>query len=70
MYLSAGGPAMTAHCSLDPVNKKSSSKSEFSVGKCYYKGQQYGQGAKWTDGCAYDCECLDAVTGRYQCYNK
>ena len=38
--------------------------------KCFYKGQQYDQGAKWDDGCAYECECTDASTGQYQCYNK
>ena len=40
------------------------------VGKCYYKGQQYSQGAQWQDGCAYDCECTNAAIGQYQCYNK
>ncbi|KAK7493781.1 hypothetical protein BaRGS_00014922 [Batillaria attramentaria] len=39
-------------------------------GKCYYKGQRYNQGDQWSDGCAYSCECVDASTGRYQCFNK
>ncbi|GFR96142.1 collagen alpha-5(VI) chain, partial [Elysia marginata] len=38
--------------------------------KCFYKGTQYNQGDKWDDGCAYECECTDASTGQYQCYNK
>ena len=38
--------------------------------KCSYKGVQYSQGDKWDDGCSYECECTDASTGRYQCYNK
>ncbi|GFO24025.1 LOW QUALITY PROTEIN: collagen alpha-5(vi) chain [Plakobranchus ocellatus] len=38
--------------------------------KCFYKGTQYNQGDKWDDGCAYECECTDASTGQYSCYNK
>ncbi|XP_035826806.1 uncharacterized protein LOC101848762 [Aplysia californica] len=38
--------------------------------KCFYKGKQYSQGDKWDDGCAYQCECTDASTGKYDCYNK
>ena len=38
--------------------------------KCSYKGVQYSQGDMWDDGCSYECECTDASTGRYQCYNK
>ncbi|KAK3581064.1 hypothetical protein CHS0354_033850 [Potamilus streckersoni] len=37
---------------------------------CVYKGQQYTQGQKWSDGCDYDCQCLDAKTGQYQCKEK
>ncbi|CAC5385625.1 unnamed protein product [Mytilus coruscus] len=39
-------------------------------GKCYYKGQSYKHGQKWTDGCDYECVCEDGQTGRYKCYNK
>ena len=38
--------------------------------KCFYKGREYAQGEKWDDGCAYECECADANTGKYVCYNK
>ena len=38
--------------------------------KCFYKGSHYDQGDKWDDGCAYECECADANTGQYVCYNK
>ncbi|XP_046570033.1 uncharacterized protein LOC124278355 [Haliotis rubra] len=34
---------------------------------CVYKGKQYAQGAKWQDGCLYNCECLDAHAGKYKC---
>lgn len=37
---------------------------------CYYNGNRYRQGEKWQDGCAYDCECADAQSGQYVCYNK
>ena len=37
---------------------------------CFYKGAQYRQGEKWDDGCAYECECTDAVSGQYRCFNK
>ncbi|PVD21494.1 hypothetical protein C0Q70_19668 [Pomacea canaliculata] len=38
--------------------------------KCFYNGKSYSQGAQWSDGCAYDCECVDASVGLYRCYNK
>ncbi|KAL8616408.1 hypothetical protein ACOMHN_032262 [Nucella lapillus] len=37
---------------------------------CVYNGQEYTQGQKWADGCDYDCECVDAFSGRYQCTEK
>ncbi|XP_035825158.1 uncharacterized protein LOC118477541 [Aplysia californica] len=37
---------------------------------CTYKGQSYGQGAKWSDGCDLDCSCVNASTGRYICAEK
>ncbi|GFR96541.1 collagen alpha-5(VI) chain [Elysia marginata] len=40
------------------------------VNKCFYKGMAYDQSAMWDDGCAYECECIDASTGQYVCYNK
>ena len=43
---------------------------DISLNKCFYKGQQYDQGDQWSDGCAYECECADASTGQYVCYNK
>ncbi|KAK3780684.1 hypothetical protein RRG08_015474 [Elysia crispata] len=43
---------------------------DISLNKCFYKGQQYDQGDQWNDGCAYECECADASTGQYECYNK
>ncbi|XP_013410815.1 uncharacterized protein LOC106173996 isoform X2 [Lingula anatina] len=39
-------------------------------GKCFYKGQTYSQGDKWSDGCEYECECIDGAGAKYQCYNK
>ncbi|KAL5022346.1 hypothetical protein ScPMuIL_001501 [Solemya velum] len=36
-------------------------------GYCYYKGQTYGQGATWIDGCDYNCTCLNGASGYYQC---
>ncbi|KAJ8302509.1 hypothetical protein KUTeg_018905 [Tegillarca granosa] len=37
---------------------------------CIYKGTIYAQGQQWQDGCTYDCECLDASTGRYRCTDR
>ncbi|XP_052079622.1 kielin/chordin-like protein [Mytilus californianus] len=37
---------------------------------CLYKGQVYSQGQKWSDGCDYNCECLEATTGHYRCQDK
>lgn len=34
---------------------------------CVYKGKAYSQGMKWRDGCDYNCECQDGMTGRYVC---
>ncbi|KAK3591361.1 hypothetical protein CHS0354_040323 [Potamilus streckersoni] len=34
---------------------------------CVYKGQEYTQGQRWQDGCDYNCECVEAMTGRYEC---
>ncbi|RUS89867.1 hypothetical protein EGW08_002397 [Elysia chlorotica] len=47
-----------------------SSLTSGAVSKCFYKGEEYGQGEKWDDGCVYECECADAETGQYVCYNK
>jgi hypothetical protein len=40
------------------------------VAYCEYKGGQYQQGQRWDDGCDYNCECMDASTGRYKCTEK
>jgi len=37
---------------------------------CYYKGSFYKQNEKWEDGCDYNCQCMDAVQGFYQCTAK
>ncbi|XP_060063145.1 uncharacterized protein LOC132543647 [Ylistrum balloti] len=37
---------------------------------CFYKGNSYGTGEKWDDGCDYKCVCTDAATGRYKCTQK
>ncbi|XP_041376891.1 uncharacterized protein LOC121389362 [Gigantopelta aegis] len=37
---------------------------------CLYRGVVYAKGQTWTDGCDYDCECLDDMTGRYKCSEK
>lgn len=42
----------------------------FKDGKCRYKGITYHRGETWTDGCDYDCECVDGHTGRYSCTNR
>ncbi|GFO23767.1 collagen alpha-4(vi) chain, partial [Plakobranchus ocellatus] len=34
---------------------------------CVYKGVAYASGQRWRDGCDYSCECLDGITGRYEC---
>jgi len=40
------------------------------ISGCVYKGQLFLQGQKFDDGCDYECECLDNVTGKYQCTEK
>ncbi|KAK7491400.1 hypothetical protein BaRGS_00017378, partial [Batillaria attramentaria] len=37
---------------------------------CIYNGNEYTQGQKWADGCDYNCECVDAPAGRYECTEK
>lgn len=39
----------------------------FAAEVCVYKGNMYQQGQKWQDGCDYNCECIDAMTGHYRC---
>ncbi|XP_060570089.1 uncharacterized protein LOC132728460 isoform X2 [Ruditapes philippinarum] len=34
---------------------------------CIYKGKQYSQGQRWRDGCTYNCVCMNAMTGVYDC---
>ena len=34
---------------------------------CIYKGNMYQQGQQWQDGCNYNCECIDAMSGQYKC---
>ena len=34
---------------------------------CVYKGKTYTQGQRWQDGCDYNCVCLNADMGRYDC---
>ncbi|GFR69726.1 collagen alpha-6(VI) chain [Elysia marginata] len=37
---------------------------------CEYKGTRYNQNEKWTDGCQFDCECVQALVGKYECLEK
>ncbi|XP_013383816.1 mucin-19 [Lingula anatina] len=37
---------------------------------CVYNGKTYKQDESWSDGCQYDCQCLDAKTGQYSCREK
>ena len=39
-------------------------------GGCVYKNSLYPLGAKWEDGCDFDCQCIDGTTGLYQCTAK
>ncbi|XP_052778573.1 CCN family member 2-like [Mya arenaria] len=34
---------------------------------CNYKGTHYYQDDVWTDGCRYNCSCIDASIGYYRC---
>jgi len=40
------------------------------IGKCVYKGNEHLQGSQWSDGCDYDCQCIDANRGHYTCTDK
>ena len=31
---------------------------------------KYTKGQKWDDGCTYNCECLDDMTGQYKCVER
>ncbi|KAK7505814.1 hypothetical protein BaRGS_00003085, partial [Batillaria attramentaria] len=37
---------------------------------CEYKGAQYQQGDTWQDGCQFNCECVNALTGKYECTER
>ncbi|GFO24026.1 collagen alpha-5(vi) chain [Plakobranchus ocellatus] len=37
---------------------------------CLYKGVAHNQGSTWQDGCDFDCECVDATTGKYVCTER
>ncbi|XP_070202959.1 uncharacterized protein [Littorina saxatilis] len=37
---------------------------------CEYKGVQYQQAQKWTDGCTFNCECVNALQGKYECTER
>nr|KAG5702882.1 hypothetical protein BaRGS_019101 [Batillaria attramentaria] len=37
---------------------------------CVYKGVIHPSGSTWEDGCDFNCECLDGVTGLYECKAK
>ncbi|XP_035824757.1 uncharacterized protein LOC101847325 [Aplysia californica] len=37
---------------------------------CEYKGTRYNQGQKWNDGCQFQCECVNALVGKYECTEK
>ncbi|RUS87055.1 hypothetical protein EGW08_005208, partial [Elysia chlorotica] len=34
---------------------------------CFYKTVAYSEGAQWTDGCDFDCVCLNSTTGDFKC---
>lgn len=37
---------------------------------CVYNGKSYHQGEKWQDGCQYNCECVDSMSGQYKCTER
>ena len=37
---------------------------------CYYNGVVHNKGDKFDDGCKYNCECIDDMTGQYQCSQR
>jgi len=39
----------------------------FTEDQCKYNGKSYNQGDTWTDGCQYNCTCVDGSTGHYSC---
>jgi len=39
----------------------------FVLAVCVYKGKEYNEGQRWRDGCDYNCECVDGMTGLYDC---
>ncbi|KAK0051441.1 cartilage matrix protein, partial [Biomphalaria pfeifferi] len=39
-------------------------------GMCMYKSKSYGQGEKWYDGCDYECTCIDAAHGKFECVSR
>ncbi|GFS00186.1 collagen alpha-4(VI) chain [Elysia marginata] len=34
---------------------------------CFYKNVAYSEGAQWTDGCDFDCTCVNSNTGDFRC---
>ncbi|KAL8616406.1 hypothetical protein ACOMHN_032260 [Nucella lapillus] len=61
---------LPAECTLEKTEGKCCAelKCPYPTGDgCYYKNKVYPQGAKWQDGCDYDCTCNDGQTGQYNC---
>ncbi|XP_053376973.1 uncharacterized protein LOC123528762 [Mercenaria mercenaria] len=74
-------PGMVSGSTVSPSPKMTSTlKPGFSVTTsasikpavevCVYKGNMYGQGQRWQDGCQYDCTCDDAKTGHFHCTDR
>ena len=43
---------------------------QYSSDACLYHGVVYKSGDKWDDGCTYNCECIDGMTGSYRCTER
>jgi len=39
-------------------------------GMCFYKNTDYKEGARWKDGCAYECTCMNAAANRVICTER
>ena len=58
-------------CCLEPVCKFDSTYTSKEVNEtCVHNNKRYRQGQIWSDGCEFECICVDAATGFYTCQSK
>ena len=58
-------------CCLEPVCKFDRTYASKEVNEtCIHNNKRYRQGQIWSDGCEFECICVDAAIGFYACQSK